>query len=129
MSPDSFWVDHIHIKMYEIKSIILMKSVWKMESTLIPNFSLQFRVVNDQGLVIKRRGAIFRIPHLFINVYKIIASYWITSRHCYNKQRLHAKKDVFTENHLSLMLYVRDIQRLMRPFPNLLLWFCFIQIL
>lgn len=41
-----------------------MKSVWKMESTLIPNFSLQFRVVNDQGLVIKRRGAIFRIPHL-----------------------------------------------------------------
>lgn len=33
-----------------------MKSVWKMESTLIPNFSLQFRVVNDQGLVIRRRG-------------------------------------------------------------------------
>lgn len=100
--------------MYEIKSINLMKSVLKMESTLIPNYSLQFRVVNDQGLVIKRRGAIFGIPHLFINVYKIIASYWITSRHCYNKQRLHAKKDVFTENHLSSMLYVRDIQRLIR---------------
>lgn len=60
--------------MYEIKSIILKKSVWKMESTLIPNYSLQFRVVNDQGLVIKRRGAIFGIPQLFIKVYKIIAS-------------------------------------------------------
>lgn len=61
--------------MYEIKSINLMKSVLKMESTLIPSYSLQFCVVNDQGLVIKRRGAIFGIPHLFINVYKIIASY------------------------------------------------------
>lgn len=60
--------------MYEIESVIVMKNVWKMESTLIPNYSLQFRVVNDQGLVIKRRGAIFGIPQLFINVYKIIAS-------------------------------------------------------
>lgn len=42
--------------MNEIKSIIFMKSVFKMESRLIPNYSLQFRVVNEQGLVIKRRG-------------------------------------------------------------------------
>lgn len=46
-----------------------------MESRLIPNYSLQFRVVNEQGLVIKRRGAIFGILYLFIYVYKIKASY------------------------------------------------------
>lgn len=62
-------------EMNEIKSIIFMKSVFKMESRLIPNSSLQFRVVNEQGLVIKRCGAIFGILYLFIYVYKIKASY------------------------------------------------------
>lgn len=92
--------------MNEIKSIIFMKSVFKMESRLIPNYSLQFRVVNEQGLVRKRRGAIFGILYLFmfIKLKRVIDLHQeiVTINNVYMPE-----KNIFTkfENHLSSLLY------------------------